>query len=81
MTVATIQKWGNSQGIRIPRFILDAAKLSTDEMVEINVTDGKIVIRKAVECKKSIEELFEGFDGEYNETEIDWGKPVGNEIW
>ncbi|MBO5383242.1 MAG: AbrB/MazE/SpoVT family DNA-binding domain-containing protein [Ruminococcus sp.] len=81
MTVATIQKWGNSQGIRIPRFILDAAKLSTDEMVEINVTDGKIVIRKAVERKKSIEELFEGFDGEYNETEIDWGKPVGNEIW
>jgi len=81
MTVATIQKWGNSQGIRIPRFILDAAKHSTDEMVEINVTDGKIVIRKAVERKKSIEELFEGFDGEYNETEIDWGKPVGNEIW
>ena len=81
MTVATIQKWGNSQGIRIPRFSLDAAKLSTDEMVEINVTDGKIVIRKAVERKKSIEELFEGFDGEYNETEIDWGKPVGNEIW
>ncbi len=81
MTVANIQKWGNSQGIRIPRYILDAVQFRTDETVEIDVTDGKIVIRKAAAKKKSIEELFEGFDGVYNEKELDWGPPVGKEVW
>ena len=39
---------------------------------------------KIIENKKthkSIEELFEGFEGEYEPIEIDWGKPVGKEIW
>lgn len=81
MTVATIQKWGNSQGIRIPRYILDAAQFDFDETVEIDVVDGKIVIKKMAERRKTIKELFDGFDGEYKEKEIDWGKPVGNEVW
>jgi antitoxin MazE len=82
MTVATIQKWGNSQGIRIPRYILDAVKFGTDETVEIDVTaDGKIVIKKAERRRKNIEELFEGFDGNYNEKEVDFGRPVGKEAW
>lgn len=81
MTVATIQKWGNSQGIRIPRYILDAAQFDFDETVEIDVIDGKIVIKKMAERRKTIKELFEEFDGEYKEKEIDWGKPVGNEVW
>lgn len=81
MTVATIQKWGNSQGIRIPRHILDAAQFDLDETVEIDVIDGIIVIKKMAERRKTIKELFEGFDGEYKEKEIEWGKPVGNEVW
>lgn len=81
MTVATIQKWGNSQGIRIPRYILDAVQFRPDETVEIDVSDGQIVIKKAVERRKTIKELFDGFEGEYKEKEIDWGKPVGNEVW
>ncbi|MFI3173986.1 MAG: hypothetical protein R3Y53_02140 [Bacillota bacterium] len=30
---------------------------------------------------KTIEELFEGYEGEYESPEIDWGKPVGDEVW
>ncbi len=30
---------------------------------------------------KSIEELFEGYDGDYAPTEFDWGEPVGSEVW
>ncbi len=79
--ITTIQKWGNSQGIRLPRFILDAVQFSANEEVEIDVVDGKIVIKKAVEQRKSIKELFEGYEGEYSEKEVDWGNPTGNEIW
>jgi len=31
--------------------------------------------------RKSIEERFKGYNGNYKPTEIDWGAPVGKEIW
>ena len=31
--------------------------------------------------RKSIEERFKGYTGNYRPAEIDWGAPVGREIW
>jgi hypothetical protein len=31
--------------------------------------------------KMTISELFEGFVGDYRSQEVDWGKPVGKELW
>ena len=31
--------------------------------------------------RKNIKELFKDYDGNYEPTEIDWGEPVGDEIW
>lgn len=78
----TIQKWGNSQGIRIPKVILDTLKWRENEKVMILVQDSKLIIEKAEEeKKKTIEELFENFEGEYEPIKIDWGTPKGDEIW
>lgn len=30
---------------------------------------------------KTMEELFDGYDGDYKSEEIDWGEPVGDEVW
>ncbi len=35
---------------------------------------------KDSEKRKTIIELFEGYNGDYKPSEIDWGEPVGNEI-
>ena len=80
MTVATIQKWGNSQGIRIPKHILDEADIGASDKVEMVVSNGKILIRKLSE-KKTIKTLFAGYEGQNDEREIDWGDSVGREIW
>jgi len=79
----TIVKWGNSRGVRLPKILLDSACLSDNDAVEVTVEDNSIVIKKAVDkaFHKSIRERFEGFSGEYEPTSIDWGSPVGNEIW
>ena len=77
----TIQKWGNSQGIRIPKIILDTVNWSEDEQIMIVVDNGKIVMEKAKTKRKNIKELFENYKGEYEPTEIDWGEPKGEEIW
>ena len=77
----TIQKWGNSQGIRIPKIILDTVNWSEDEQIMIVVDNGKIVMEKAKSKRKNIKELFENYKEEYEPTEIDWGEPKGEEIW
>ena len=78
----TIQKWGNSQGIRIPNILLDSVNWVENEQITIIVENGKLVIEKANEHKrKNIKELFEGFNGEYEPIKIDWGEPKGEEIW
>ena len=76
----TIQKWGNSQGIRLPKIILDTVHWNDNEELTLIVKDNEVVIRKANE-RKSLKDLFEGFDGEYVHEEIDWGEPVGKEVW
>lgn len=77
----SIQKWGNSQGVRIPKMLLDAVKWSENEEVTITVYDGKLIIEKAKKEKESIIELFENYEEEYTPEEVDWGKPEGKEVW
>lgn len=76
----TIQKWGNSQGIRIPKPILEELNISENEEVDLIVENNSLVIKK-VNKRKTIQELFEGYDGIYKPKEYDWGKPMGKEVW
>lgn len=79
---ATIQKWGNSQGIRIPKAFLEAVGMGENDLVEINRDDDNIVITKIKEKKGlTLEDIFKDYDGEYVAEEFDWGSPVGREVW
>lgn len=49
----TIQKWGNSQGIRIPKFLLDAVQWSDDEQLVLSADKNKIIIEKQSQEKTS----------------------------
>ena len=48
----TIQKWGNSQGVRIPKMLLDSVNWSENEQIVIIVDNGKLIIEKAKEHKR-----------------------------
>lgn len=76
----TIQKWGNSQGIRLPKILLDSINWQENEELEIKAENGKLVIEKKNE-RKNIAELFADFEGEYEPISVDWGNPVGEELW
>lgn len=79
---ATIQKWGNSQAIRLPKAILDTAQLGENEPVQIIAERDKIIIKKAATTKhRTLAERLEGFDGEYVFKEWDTGAPTGREAW
>jgi len=76
---ATIQKWGNSQGIRIPKVILEGLSLKEGTDVELFVEDNALIIKPR--SKRTIQDLFIGYDGEYTPEEVDWGADVGGEKW
>jgi antitoxin MazE len=79
---ATIQKWGNSQAIRLPKTILETAQLGENEPVQIFAERDKIIIRKAAAMKhRTLAERLAGFEGDYTGQEWDTGAPVGKEVW
>ena len=86
---ATIQKWGNSNGLRIPKPLLDALGLRENDRVELTQTLNTITIQKVVTTPhRSLEERLTAFYGKpveeigpIREEEVDWGKVEGDEIW
>ena len=79
----TIQKWGNSQAIRLPKAILEIAGVKENEKVQILAEENQIIIRKCEKKRrhKTLAERLEGFDGDYTGSEWDTGAPVGKEVW
>lgn len=76
-----IQKWGNSQGLRIPKILLESLKWAEDEQLEMILGDGEITLRPVKAKRKSIQELFADYQSDYQPSEMDWGEPEGNEVW
>lgn len=93
MTEVALKKWGNSQGIRIPKAILEKIGVSgNDARFDLTVNEHHEIVLKKQDEPSNLKELFAGFDyqkywADYEKThgkqskEIDWGKPVGKEIW
>lgn len=86
----TLQKWGNSQGIRLSKSLLKDLGITTEKATfEVKIKDKELILRRKKESK--LAQRFEGFDYEAywdnwdkehpNESkEADWGKPVGKEV-
>lgn len=78
---ARVQKWGNSDGIRIPKVILKALNLKTNDKVELIQEDDKIIISKSKNNKISLEERFKEYKGKNLTKEFNWDNNKGREIW
>lgn len=80
---ATISKWGNSLALRLPRHVADKVRLVEGTTVELEIDDGTL---KVIPSRKKFK-LSELLDGEPKRvataasTEVDWGKPKGEETW
>ena len=76
-----VKKWGNSQGIRIPKEVLQEADIAVDDMLDVKVSNGVIMLVKPFR-HKTLEERVAEYGGKLDlDGEYDWGEPVGREIW
>jgi antitoxin MazE len=81
MIVSRVQKWGNSQGLRLPKQVLDLADIAIGEEVEIAVANQQIVVKKTTRPKYNLAELVSRIPQGYKTKEVDWGRAVGQEEW
>lgn len=73
-------KTGNSQAVRIPKSVLERARLLEGDELEIRVGEGCITIQPLTP-KLTLESLVAGITPENRHQELDWGPPVGKEVW
>ena len=76
-----VKKWGNSLALRIPKSFAKEARLREDTVVELSVTDGKLVVQPHCEEPLSLDGLLAGITDENLHGEWDTGPAVGKEIW
>lgn len=80
-SIQTLQRWGNSSGIRLSKQILKAANLYDNQRVIITVQDGTIVLSPVKEQKLTLKDLLLGVTPEMVSGEMGWGEDVGAEIY
>ena len=76
-----LQKWGNSLGIRIPSTILKSLDLKSNDKINLDLDDDRIIITKSKKSKISLKERFNEYNGDKLTKEFNWDDARGREIW
>jgi len=81
--LAKIQKWGNSQGLRITKSLLADAQINIGDDVNIAAKNGALIVTPVLKSRKkyNLKDLVEKIPKGHQVKETDWGEPVGNEVW
>jgi antitoxin MazE len=79
--ITSLKRWGNSQGLRFSKEMLEAIGISIYDKVNVEVKDRKIIISKVQDEKINLKELFADYQSDYKTEEFNWGKPKGEEVW
>lgn len=78
---AVIKKWGNSQAIRIPKEYINTLGITADTPLSIEISGESIVISKKYKHKTLEERVADSGIPLSFSKEIEWGNPVGSEVW
>jgi len=78
---AKVRRWGNSLGLRIPKALAEEAGIEADSAVDLTVRNGEIVVRPLRRKKFKLKDLLAKVTDENKHEEIDFGPPVGKEVW
>ena len=76
-----VKKWGNSASVRIPASVMAAASLHIDQLVDIREDKGRIVIEPVSTPVYDLDALLAQMTPDNFPDDMDFGAPVGNEIW
>ncbi len=78
-----IQRWGNSQGVRLTRELLSDAGMEVGDGVDVRARDGVLVVTpvRRVRGRVDLAQLVREIPADYEPGEFGWGPPAGEEAW
>lgn len=77
----SLQKWGNSSGVRLPKKIIKAARLKDNQLLTVSLKGQSIVLTPVKSGDDfTLKKMLEGVTPENVHDEFDWGPDVGAEI-
>jgi antitoxin MazE len=79
--ITTVQKWGNSLGVRIPSPVAKDVKLSEGSRVEIREEGNRLVIVPVEKPVFALEDMLKKIKKEHIPSEVDFGPAKGREVW
>ena len=77
---AIISKWGNSQGLRLPKSIIEDLNLSIGDKIKITTENNKVILEPVKKKKYDIRELVKKVPKDYKAYE-EFEAKVGKEEW
>lgn len=83
MTTTTIQKWGNSYAVRLPKEAMRKLNLLAGHEVEIHEIDHNraLSVVPVREHFTSLAEMLSRITKKNRHQALDWGSAVGREVW
>ena len=76
-----VQKWGNSLAVRIPKPLAEDAEVKEGTVLNLAVSEGKVVATPVEKKKQSLKQLLAKITRKNLHTEVDFGRSVGRETW
>ena len=78
-----VQKWGNSQGLRVTKALLDEAGIHAGDGVDVSVGRGRSIVEPVSNIlgRHGLKALVSKMPAQYRPEELDWGRPAGKEVW
>jgi len=76
----SVQKWGNSLAVRIPKAFATDLGIDQDGSVDLSMEDGVLILRQVRVDRYDLESLLKEVTDENIHAVVDWGAPVGREL-
>ena len=67
--------------MRIPAAVMKTAKFALEQPVDVRAEEGRVVIEPAKKNEYDIEKLIQSISKENCHSPVDFGQPVGHEVW
>lgn len=76
-----VKKWGNSASVRIPASIMASAALRINQEVEVREEEGRVIIEPVSVPSYELDALLKKMTPDTFPEDIDFGPPMGKEVW
>jgi len=77
----TIQRWGNSLAVRIPKMLAQETTLDEGDEVDLRADEDRIVMERSQPKSYRLSDLLAGVTNANRYRGVDFGKAAGREAW